>query len=370
MLSFTISNITHSDGLYQAAFVHTFVFVGVATFLCLVIGYPFAYFLARKAGRWRGLFLALFFAPFWISYMLRMLAWISLLQDDGYVNRILEKLGLIQQPYPWLSGKPVTVIIGLVYGYVPFMVLPLYATLDRIHPSMLEAGRDLGASPARTFWRVTLPLSTQGILAGLVICALPMFGDYFTQQLLANTANTRMIGNAIVDALDPAHLRRPRRRPDPGAAGAADRPHPLLPAQHEPGCRAGGAMSAPAAPATAERPAGSRLLRAISNPWGETRFLWVLAIGYVAWSLVPVVIAVVFSFNSARSLTQWGGFSLRWYIRRPEQLGVARPEPSARDRPEPEAGHADRGASRSRSASRSRWRFAAGAGAGRGRRTS
>jgi len=201
VLSFTISNITHSDGLYQAAFVHTFVFVGVATFLCLVIGYPFAYFLARKAGRWRGLFLALFFAPFWISYMLRMLAWISLLQDDGYVNRILEKLGLIQQPYPWLSGKPVTLIIGLVYGYVPFMVLPLFATLDRIQPSMLEAGRDLGASPARTFWRVTLPLSTQGILAGLVICALPMFGDYFTQQLLANTANTRMIGNAIVDAL-------------------------------------------------------------------------------------------------------------------------------------------------------------------------
>ena len=201
VLSFTISNITHSDGLYQAAFVHTFVFVGVATFLCLVIGYPFAYFLARKAGRRRGLFLALFFAPFWISYMLRMLAWISLLQDDGYVNRILEKLGLIQQPYPWLSGKPLTLIIGLVYGYVPFMILPLYATLDRIQPSMLEAGRDLGASPARTFWRITLPLSRQGILAGLVICALPMFGDYFTQQLLANTANTRMVGNAIVDAL-------------------------------------------------------------------------------------------------------------------------------------------------------------------------
>jgi spermidine/putrescine transport system permease protein len=202
VLSFTFSNITHSDGLYQAAFIHTFVFVGVATLLCLIIGYPFAYFLARRAGRWRALFLALFFAPFWISYMLRMLAWISLLQDDGYVNRILEHLGLIHQPYPWLSGKPVTLIIGLVYGYVPFMILPLYATLDRIHPSLLEAGRDLGASPARTFWRVTLPLSTQGILAGLVICALPMFGDYFTQQLLANTANTRMIGNAIVDSLN------------------------------------------------------------------------------------------------------------------------------------------------------------------------
>jgi spermidine/putrescine transport system permease protein len=201
VLSFTFSNITHSDGLYQAAFVHTFIFVGVATLLCLVIGYPFAYFLARRAGRWRGLFLAAFFAPFWISYMLRMLAWISLLQVDGYVNRTLESLGILDAPYPWLLGKPGTVILGLVYGYVPFMVLPLYATLDRIPASHLEAGRDLGASPARTFLRVTLPQSRQAILAGIVLCILPMFGDYFTQQLLAGTPNTRMIGNAIVDSL-------------------------------------------------------------------------------------------------------------------------------------------------------------------------
>jgi ABC-type spermidine/putrescine transport system permease subunit I len=202
ILNFTFSNIVHSDGLYYDAFIHTFVFVGLATFLCLLIGYPFAYFLARRAGRWRGLFLVLFFAPFWISYMLRMLAWISLLQDNGYVNRILIDLGILNQPYSWLSGKPVTVVLGLTYGYVPFMVLPLFATLDRIHSSQLEAGRDLGASPGRTFLRVTLPQSRQAILAGIVICALPMFGDYYTQQLLANTANTRMVGNAIVDALN------------------------------------------------------------------------------------------------------------------------------------------------------------------------
>jgi spermidine/putrescine transport system permease protein len=117
------------------------------------------------------------------------------------VNRTLERLGILSAPYPWLSGKPVTVILGLVYGYVPFMVLPLYATLDRIPESHLEAGRDLGASPTRTFFRVTLPASRQAILAGFVLCILPMFGDYFTQQLLAGTPNTRMIGNAIVDAL-------------------------------------------------------------------------------------------------------------------------------------------------------------------------
>lgn len=201
VLTFTLSNVTHADGLYHAALLRTFLYVGIATFLCLLVGYPFAYFLARHAGRWRGLFIALFFAPFWISYMLRMLAWISLLEDDGLINSVLQRLGIINTPYPWLAGKPVTLIIGLVYGYVPFMVLPLFATLDRIHPSILEAGRDLGASPAQTFWRVTFPESRQGILAGFVICALPMFGDYFTQQLLAGTSGTRMIGNAVVDSL-------------------------------------------------------------------------------------------------------------------------------------------------------------------------
>ncbi|MEP7060081.1 MAG: ABC transporter permease [Actinomycetota bacterium] len=201
VMSFTLSNLVHSDGLYYQAFVHTVLFVVIATALCLLIGYPFAYFLARRAGRFRGLFLVLFFAPFWISYMLRMLAWISLLEDNGYVNKFLTGTGILTKPYPWLAGKPVTLILGLVYGYVPYMILPLFATLDRIHPSLLEAGRDLGGSPARTFFRVVIPQSRQAILAGFVVCGLPMFGDYFTQQLLANTSGTRMIANSISDAL-------------------------------------------------------------------------------------------------------------------------------------------------------------------------
>ena len=201
ILTFTWSNIVHTDGLYEAAFVHTFVFVGLATLLCLLIGYPMAYFLARRAGRHKAAFLALFLAPFWISYMLRLLAWRSLLADDGYINRALIGLHVIATPYPFLQGKPLTLVLGLVYGYVPYMILPLYATLDRIPESLMEAGRDLGLSPARTFWHVTLPQSYQAILAGLVICILPMFGDYYTQQLLADRANTRMVGNAIVDAL-------------------------------------------------------------------------------------------------------------------------------------------------------------------------
>jgi spermidine/putrescine transport system permease protein len=201
VLTFTISNITHSDGLYHAAFIRTFAYVFIATGLCLLIGYPFAYFVARHAGRFKAFFLVAFFAPFWISYMLRMLAWISLLQDNGYVNKVLMDVGLMHTPYPWLAGRPVTLLMGLTYGYVPYMILPLFAALDRIPQSTLEASRDLGASPTRTFFKVTLPQSRQAILAGVIICGLPMFGDYYTQQLVANTDGTRMIGNFIVDAL-------------------------------------------------------------------------------------------------------------------------------------------------------------------------
>lgn len=201
VMSFTFSNLTHSDGIYFAAFIRTITYVTLATLLCLLIGYPFAYFMARHAGRWKGLFLVLFFAPFWVSYMLRMLAWISLLQDNGYVNRILMSLGILDQPYPWLSGKPFVLILGLTYGYVPFMILPLYAALDRIPQSQLEASRDLGVGPTRTFFAITLPQSRQAILAGVIIAGLPMFGDYFTQQLLANSNDTMMLGSFIVDSL-------------------------------------------------------------------------------------------------------------------------------------------------------------------------
>ena len=114
------------------------------------------------------------------------------------INRALHGLGLTNGPVGFLDGKSSTLIAGLVYGYVPYMILPLYAALDRIPNSHLEASRDLGASLGRTFLRVTLPASRQAILAGVIVCGLPMFGDYFTQQLIANTNGTRMLGNSIV----------------------------------------------------------------------------------------------------------------------------------------------------------------------------
>jgi spermidine/putrescine transport system permease protein len=175
----------------------TIIYVAVASLLCLVIGYPAAYFVARFAGRRKGLFLVLLIAPFWISYMMRMLAWIDLLQTDGYVNRALADLHLISQPIDWLGGKGLTVIFGLVYGYIPYLILVLYAGLDRIEPSLIEAGRDLGLSRVQTFVRVTLPLSRQPILTGMLITVLPMLGDYFTNQLLSGAPNTSMIGNLI-----------------------------------------------------------------------------------------------------------------------------------------------------------------------------
>jgi spermidine/putrescine transport system permease protein len=201
VLSFTLSNISHSDGIYFGAFFRTLAYVGLATLLCLLVGYPFAYFVARHAGRFKGVFLALFFAPFWVSYMLRLTAWIGLLQDDGWINRALHGIGLTGGPIGFLDGHVGTLLAGLVYGYVPYMILPLLAALDRVPHEHVEAARDLGASPARTFVRVTLPASRQAILAGVIICGLPMFGDYFTQQLVANVNGTRMLGNFIVDQL-------------------------------------------------------------------------------------------------------------------------------------------------------------------------
>jgi ABC-type spermidine/putrescine transport system permease subunit I len=177
--------------------VRTIVYVAIASLLSLAIAYPAAYFVARFAGPRKGLFLILLIAPFWISYMMRMLAWVDLLQTDGYVNKALSFLHLTSQPVNWLGGKPVTVILGLVYGYIPYLILVLYAGLDRIDPALIEAGRDLGLGRVRTFARVTLPMSRQPILTGLLITVLPMLGDYYTNQLMSGAAKTSMVGNLI-----------------------------------------------------------------------------------------------------------------------------------------------------------------------------
>ena len=182
--------------------IRTLVYVVIATAICLTLAYSVAYYVARYGGKRKGLFLGLLVAPFFISYLMRMLSWVELLQPDGYVNKVLQFLHLTPHPINWLAGVPFTVVMGLVYGYIPYMILPLFGFLDRIDSSMLEAGRDLGASPFRTFLRVTLPLSKPAILASLVIVTLPMFGDYYTNNLLSGSPKTLMFGNLLDNAME------------------------------------------------------------------------------------------------------------------------------------------------------------------------
>jgi spermidine/putrescine transport system permease protein len=177
----------------------------VAVALSLLIGYPVAYYASRHAGRWKAPLLVLLVLPFWISYLMRMFAWTNLLDSGGYVARglnalsidsLFDKLGLLSGS-DWLGGQPIAVIMGLVYGYVPYLIIPLFAALDRIDERLIEAARDLGAPPAQAFRRVVLPLSKAGTLGAVVLIALPMFGDYYTPDLMSGSPKTAMLGNAI-----------------------------------------------------------------------------------------------------------------------------------------------------------------------------
>ncbi len=183
--------------VFGQALLRTLLYVGIASVLCVLIAFPVAYYVARLAGRWRGLLLALLIAPFWISYMMRMLAWVNLLRDDGLVNRVLSLNGLLEVHPNWLNGNALVVVLGLVYGYVPYMILPLFAGLDRLPQSVLEAARDLGATRSSAFWRVTLPMCRPTIVASVLLTCLPMLGDYFTNDLLSASPTTSMVGNLI-----------------------------------------------------------------------------------------------------------------------------------------------------------------------------
>jgi putrescine transport system permease protein len=191
---------------FLTVFLRTLAYVAIALALSLLVGYPVAYFSARHAGRWKGLLLLALVLPFWINYLMRMLAWVNLLAEDGWGTKVLHalsidqlfiSLGLLSSEGGWLEGQPSTVVIGLMYGYIPFLIIPLFVALDRIDQRQIEAARDLGASPFSAFRRVTLPLSMPGILAGIVLIALPMFGDYYTPDILSASPGTSMIGNQI-----------------------------------------------------------------------------------------------------------------------------------------------------------------------------
>jgi spermidine/putrescine transport system permease protein len=187
----------YSDALteYAPQFARSFLYAGLATVLALVIGYPLAYAIALRAGRWRNLLLIAVIAPFFTSFILRTIAWKQVLADEGPVVSTLRALHLLS-PTHSLTASATAVVAGLTYNFLPFMVLPLYASLERLDPRLIEAAGDLYAAAPVTFRRVTLPLSMPGVVAGTLLTFIPAAGDYVNAALLGNPS-TSMIGNVV-----------------------------------------------------------------------------------------------------------------------------------------------------------------------------
>jgi putrescine transport system permease protein len=184
-----------SDNLYVFSYLRSLVVAAVSTSILLLIGYPIAYGMARLPQRWQAVAMMLVIVPFWTSFLIRVYAWINILQHDGLLNRILLALHLVSAPVVWLSTDS-AMYLGIVYSYLPFMILPLYATLTKMDPALEEAAADLGASPLRVFWLVTFPLSLPGVGAGVLLCFIPILGEFVIPDLLAGS-NSLMIGQTL-----------------------------------------------------------------------------------------------------------------------------------------------------------------------------
>jgi spermidine/putrescine transport system permease protein len=191
----TVENFTRLlDPLYLAIFWRSIWIALLSTLLCVLLGFPLALFIAR-AGRRKNLYLQLVLLPFWTSFLVRTYAWLFLLRDTGLFNTVLEGLRVISTPLPLLYNDG-AVLVGLVYNFLPFFVLPMYAALERLDPELLEAAADLGARPFAALWRVTIPLSAPGLVAGAVLVFVPCLGAYLTPDLLGG-GKTVMIGNLV-----------------------------------------------------------------------------------------------------------------------------------------------------------------------------
>ncbi|HKX66952.1 MAG TPA: ABC transporter permease [Intrasporangium sp.] len=204
---------TGNIGIYADAFsrywphmLRSLVYAGLATVLALLLGYPLAYFIAQKAGRWKNVVLVLVIAPFFTSFLIRTLAWKTILSDNFFITEWAQKLGITDllqavglTSTDSLLFSPFAVVMGLTYNFLPFMILPLYASLERLDPRLLEAAGDLYATPWHAFRRVTWPLSLPGVVAGTLLTFIPASGDFINARLLGNT-QTSMIGS-VIDSL-------------------------------------------------------------------------------------------------------------------------------------------------------------------------
>ena len=194
--SFTVSNYQQlTKEIYWGILWQSLGLALVTTAACLLIGYPLAFFIATQPPRWRSALLLLIIIPFWTNFLVRTYAWIVLLRTEGVVNVLLQSLHLINEPLTLLF-TPFAVAIGLIYGYLPFMVLPLYSTLERFDFSLVQAAQDLGANDLRTFWQVVLPLTMRGVVAGSLLVFIPSVGACITPNILGG-AKTMMLGNLI-----------------------------------------------------------------------------------------------------------------------------------------------------------------------------
>jgi putrescine transport system permease protein len=184
-----------SDDLYVLSYLRSLVVAAVSTAILLVIGYPIAYGMARLPKRWQAVAMMLVIVPFWTSFLIRIYAWINILQHDGLLNRILLALHVVSTPVVWLSTDA-AMYLGMVYSYLPFMILPLFATLAKLEPALEEAAADLGAAPREVFWLVTFPLSLPGVGAGVLLCFIPIVGEFVIPDLLAGS-DALMIGQTL-----------------------------------------------------------------------------------------------------------------------------------------------------------------------------
>ena len=184
-----------SDNLYISSYLRSLVVAVTATLILLLIGYPVAYAMARLPQRWQPIAMMLVIVPFWTSFLIRIYAWINILQREGLLNDAMLALGLIREPLVWLATDT-AIVIGIVYSYLPFMVLPLYASLEKMDESLLEAAADLGAPRWKAFWLVTVPLSASGIVAGALLCFIPIAGEFVIPDLLGGS-DSLMIGQTL-----------------------------------------------------------------------------------------------------------------------------------------------------------------------------
>lgn len=183
------------DELYVLSYLSSLKIALISTFLTLLVGYPLAYGMAKMPEKWRPILLMMVILPFWTSFLIRVYSWIGILKGDGLLNSTLMALGLINEPLV-IMNTTTAVYIGIVYSYLPFLVLPLYATLEKIDHSLLEAAADLGASPMKAFWQITFPMSLPGVVAGAFLVFIPAMGEFVIPDLLGGS-ETLMIGKTL-----------------------------------------------------------------------------------------------------------------------------------------------------------------------------